>query len=531
MASRFFDLVLNGPPPASSASVPSTSTPSTLTRLPAELLSAIISNLCNRDIKNLRLTNTFFCDTAQLRLSRVFLSANPLNVATYRKGITEIIWDEALLSESGHEHLRWGLGPEWVLRWFRKPCEEGLKMYTSGGSYEIETPERAARVRQARAHLAIEESWLHYQHLKRQEEDAIARGLDVEAFRYGLSRFPSLKRVTIIPAAHGRWLYMPLYETPMIRALPYGFSYLIPRGWPCAEGADNPPIPCPWEEHFLQNKWRGFRIVARELVRQKKHISEFVVDAHTLSTGLNCRVFDEPCEEYNNLVAIIQQPGFTRLQLDFTIGKQEHYGWHSFRSGLLRRALSKGVDLEDFRFGTNAEEGTGEGLMENHIPLLSIFPTDKWPRLKHFGLTRFLVTQADMISLLASLPLTIRSVQLSFLYFLDGGGTWKTLLEEMRDTLGWRDRAEDARPAVSIGVDFITSEHRGRAIWADKEVHDFLYNDGETPFGWKGRNLNSVPDGKGIVRDAFDPQYERPHLSFRDYSPNSPPREKLVGLF
>ncbi|KAI8954358.1 hypothetical protein F4801DRAFT_532784 [Xylaria longipes] len=337
--------------------------------------------------------------------------------------------------------------------------------------------------------------------------------------RYGLSQFPLLKRVTITPAAHGRWLYMPLYETPMIRALPYGFSYPIPRGWPCAEGADNPPIPDPWEDHLLKNKWRGFRTVTRELARQRKHISEFVVDAHTLNTGLNCRVFDEPCEEYDNLVAVIQQPGFTRLQLDFTIGEQEHRGWHSFRSGLLRRALSKAVDLEDFRFGTNAEEDTGEGLMENHIPLRSIFPTAKWPRLKHFGLARFLVTQADVISLLASLPPTVRSVQLSFLYFLDGGGTRKTLLEEMRDALGWRDRAEDARPAVSVGVDFVACEHRGRAIWVDEEVHEFLYNDGETPFGWKGRNRNRnhVPDGKGVVRDVFDPQYERPHLSFREY--------------
>ncbi|KAI0531907.1 hypothetical protein GGR58DRAFT_507965 [Xylaria digitata] len=328
-------------------------------------------------------------------------------------GITEIIWDEALLSQydfdgDDDEHFRWRSGPAWVPRWFRDDCEEGLRVYMSGRSYEIETPERAARVQQARAHLPIEESWLHYHRLEEQEEDVIARGLDVW-----------LEQVSIVKKSH----------------------------------------------HHA----RGTRAV--------------VIDAHTPYTGLNCCIFDEPCEEYNNLVAIIQQPGFTRLQLDFAVDEQEHHGWPSFRSGLLCRALSKAVDLEDFRFGTNVEEDTGEGLMENHIPLLSIFPTDKWPRLEHFGLTRFIVTQTDVILLLASLPLTIRSVQMSFLYFLDGGGAWKTLLEEMRNTLGWWDRAEDARPAVSIGIDFVTSENRGRTIWVDKEAHDFLYNDGENPFG------------------------------------------------
>lgn len=43
--------------------------------------------------------------------------------------------------------------------------------------------------------------------------------MDSNVFRYGLQRFPSLKRITITPAAHG-WLYTPLYQTPMIRAFP-----------------------------------------------------------------------------------------------------------------------------------------------------------------------------------------------------------------------------------------------------------------------------------------------------------------------
>ncbi|KAI1281505.1 hypothetical protein F5Y07DRAFT_262492 [Xylaria sp. FL0933] len=98
--------------------MPSASCP--LTCLPAELLISIISNLANRDIKNLRLTNHFFCNTAQLRFSRVFLSANPVNVEvfltvanheTLRMGITEIIWDDALLTSNPKEHTEPDLDP------------------------------------------------------------------------------------------------------------------------------------------------------------------------------------------------------------------------------------------------------------------------------------------------------------------------------------------------------------------------------------------------------------------------------------
>lgn len=64
---------------------------------------------------------------------------------------------------------------------------------------------------------------------------------------YGLERFPRLKRVTVTPAAHG-WLFSPLYETPMIRAFPYGFNYLIPQRWYCHYVELRSPEPLPGSE-------------------------------------------------------------------------------------------------------------------------------------------------------------------------------------------------------------------------------------------------------------------------------------------
>jgi hypothetical protein len=72
--------------------------------LPVELWSAILSHLPNRDIKTLRLVSKQSCNSVELRLQRVFLSANPLNIKVFRAiadhekfrhKITEIIWDDA----------------------------------------------------------------------------------------------------------------------------------------------------------------------------------------------------------------------------------------------------------------------------------------------------------------------------------------------------------------------------------------------------------------------------------------------------
>lgn len=68
-------------------------------------------------------------------------------------------------------------------------------------------------------------------------------GSDVDALIYGLKRFPALRRMTITPAAHG-WIFAPLYETPMIRALLKGLNYPILCGWPTRmERHDRRSIP------------------------------------------------------------------------------------------------------------------------------------------------------------------------------------------------------------------------------------------------------------------------------------------------
>ncbi|KAJ5354047.1 hypothetical protein N7541_006611 [Penicillium brevicompactum] len=74
--------------------------------LPLELWHQITSYLTNRDIKSMRLATKQFLSAVELRLQRVFLSANPLNIAVFRAvadhekfrhQVTEIVWDDARL--------------------------------------------------------------------------------------------------------------------------------------------------------------------------------------------------------------------------------------------------------------------------------------------------------------------------------------------------------------------------------------------------------------------------------------------------
>lgn len=521
---------------------------SRLLRLPAALHDPIISHLTNRDIKSLRLTCAFFHGIARLRLHRVFISAHDRDVEVlraiadsdaFRSGITELIWDDARLSKFPHlaqahdgnikdddSEAVDGEDYREAPKWFTDACNENVNDLNSRKGLDTDRPEHTAREEQLNARLPAAACWAYYQELLRQQEAVISSGADEAAFRYALQRFPSLERITITPAAHG-WLFSPLYETPTIRGLPYGFNYPIPRGWPTAPDGCPPHSMRPWPEdgegEAYKDQWRGVRIALRVLAEpQTEHnVTELVLDAHHLNTGLNWRIFEHPATnaEYTNLCALLRRPGFARLDLALAVGGQkQHLGWPA-----LRAALASALDLRHFSLRTDVVPNPdaralgrgGEGNADGHVPLGSLLPVDAWTNLRHFGLSGFLVTQADVIELLRALPGSLRSVELSFLYFVDGGGDWRGLLGEMRDTLDWRGREAACRPAVVVGH-ALTVPRCGRAVWADREaVGSFLYGDGRNPFGEEGGpapNQIVMGKGMGVEKDVFDPSHERPYV-------------------
>lgn len=522
-------------------------------RLPAALHVSIISHLSNRDIKSLRLACTFFRGIARLRLHRVFISSHQRDIQVlraiadsdaFRFGVTELIWDDARLSNSprlarandgnNEDDNSGSKGAREVPQWFTNACNENIGDLNSRRGLDADRPEHAAQAEQLRALLPAAACWTHYQDLLREQDAVVASGADEAAFRYALQRFPSLERVTITPAAHG-WLFSPLYETPTIRAVPRGFNYPIPRGWPTAPNGCPPHSMPPWpdpgpdsdseaDSEAYKEQWRGVRTALRVLAEPHTDhgVTEFILDAHHLNTGLNCRIFEHPATsaECVNFFALLRRPGFARLDLALAVGGQELLEWSALRWGHLRDALAGAPDLRHFSLRTNVVpdpdaqaliRGSG-GKVEHHTPLERIVPVGAWTGLQHFGLSGFLITQADVVKLLSALPGSLRSVEMSFLYFVDGGGDWRGLLREMRDTLDWRGREPASRPEVIVGHDLIVPRG-GRAVWADqKAVGSFLYADGPNPFGEEGDptpNQIVMGNGAGVERDAFDPNHKR----------------------
>lgn len=114
-----------------------------------------------------------------------------------------------------------------------------------------------------------------------------------------------------------------------------------------------------------------------------------------------------------------------------------------------------------------------------------------------------------MVRLLDRLPLTIRSVELSFLSFSEPYiDNWSILIEGIRNRTRWRYRSISKRPKLVVGVEVVWNRQPGLGIWIEKEVHEFLYGNGQNPFDEYG----IVRPGVGFERDSFNPDYERPHV-------------------
>jgi hypothetical protein len=201
-----------------------------LIRLPVELVSSILSYLPNCDLKSLRLTCRFFFAHACLRLNRVFLSANPCDVEvfhaiadheTFRKAVVEIIWDDSRYPASQERAaqsalLRYNYIDLWdeakgCPQLFGLECERSITdiLARKGFVDEHNPGYTRAKAQQLALTMPINDSWLYYQGLQRQQVEVIQSGSDSDTLGYGFQRFLSLKRITITLVAHG-WLFKPV---------------------------------------------------------------------------------------------------------------------------------------------------------------------------------------------------------------------------------------------------------------------------------------------------------------------------------
>ncbi|KAJ0276764.1 hypothetical protein COL940_008122 [Colletotrichum noveboracense] len=347
-----------------------------LTKSPFEIAALIFSHIDNIDIKNLRLSCMKLANLASphLRFKRVFIGASPLNVEvfravaehdTFRHDVREIIWDESRYeTPSDRDH---------------RCYHTAIESLEDRRQHDVETlPQYVEASKQLAAKMPIRDAYAHYLKLLEEQEHVLSNpSTDAVAFEWALKndRFPNLKRVTLTPAAHGM-LFNPLYSTPAIRALPDGFVYPLPRGWPTPlhgeefDGWDwnekivkTFPLGHPTETYMeVKDKWRGFRHVVRVLAQSTSTgVTELIFDGNLISTGLPCAIFNAPefgveAVEYENLVAVIKKPGFTTLKLNLMMDDQEYNGYGAFRNGRLKKALEAASDLRYFTLETDQED-------------------------------------------------------------------------------------------------------------------------------------------------------------------------------
>ncbi|KFZ24486.1 hypothetical protein V502_01038 [Pseudogymnoascus sp. VKM F-4520 (FW-2644)] len=477
-------------------------------QLPPEIVKTIVDQVPNSTIKNLRLTCRFYSETAALRLNRVFISANPRNVEVFtaianhkafRSQITEIIWDDALLYAQP------------------VPRDEVEAYYASDDEYEdeasrgrdLDRPSLIARAQQVAEQMPMEEAWAYYQELLQQQRDVQDSKAHIYALEKHIGSFPALQRITVTAATHGV-LYNPLYETPMIRAFPRGFNHYIPCGWPVP--GNFIPQCDEWDDYG--SDWQGFQVATRLLAedRDSGRVTDLCIDAHELEMGL--RVFERENRTLNDFEAVLARPNFTHLQLDLMVDSHSRQA-DVYCSGFLKRALAGRKGLEYLSFRTNMDVCPSSNSDQLYVPLRTIFTPTSHPRLQHFGLAHLYVRQDDLLALLASLPKTLQSVELSTIQCMPGEGSYRTLLWGIRDTLGWKER--DQRPTLTVST-VLSNPFPGRAIWVEDELYSFLYQDGSNPFGDDPamRNPDYIKHGFGRQKDSFDPDHERPHVDHHD---------------
>ncbi|KAK8054811.1 hypothetical protein PG993_000038 [Apiospora rasikravindrae] len=581
--------------------MPSTTSPpsSHLLNCPTEILIAISRHLPNRDVKRLRLSCTRLKAVAPLRLDRVFLSANPRNVAVfnavaahdvYRHQVVEIIWDDALLVEDATRDWDSWLGTsddgfyygevdedtgrrrgnnddEGFPRWFGRACKESLETIISADLSRREMADWTTRPM-----LRISECWVYYQALLAQQRDVLRSGAHVHALEdaWRLRRFPNVRTITVTPAAHGR-LFYPLFETPMIRAFPPGFNYLIPRGWP-VYGAEEDGIPQAEEWEDDGDDWPGFRIVTSIVARYPDiELSELRVDAFQIATGLNVRVFEEPCRALADFTTIVTRPSFQHLHLDLMVSGQENYEWEAFKRGHLARALSV-AKLQSLSIRTDVAGGLVCDGYESPVPLRTIFTPASLSCMRHFGLSGFYVREEELLQVLTDLPLDLlETVELSFLWFFKErpapthsttntnhnnpvtsssmrNGFFGYIIELLYpshsvDYSNHSDNANDSNSNYEIDTNGSNAVSRleamghllerirdelpwrnvkltigepadhemdGRARWASAD--DFLHRGGENPCSEAFSQGTRIAWGFGVEEDVFDESYERPYV-------------------
>lgn len=219
----------------------------TFESLPREVHALVQSSLPPIDVKNTRLTSSTCSRVYHLHYQNVYLSASSRDITvlraiadspSHRNDVEELVWDDARLAtkpqrfdpysnddgDDSDDEAADGACPGW----FRRGCERSLQDLKDTPCLDGPLPQHLRKRTLLRPAWDLDQCWEFYKVLLADQEEVLQSGSDIEALRYALQQFPSLRTITITPTAHGK-LFIPACLTPKIRSFPENLIYPIPN--------------------------------------------------------------------------------------------------------------------------------------------------------------------------------------------------------------------------------------------------------------------------------------------------------------
>ncbi|KAH7014391.1 uncharacterized protein B0I36DRAFT_369351 [Microdochium trichocladiopsis] len=317
--------------------------------------------------------------------------------------------------------------------------------------------------------------WEYYTMLLDAQYEIEQTGAHFAAFAVALEKFTNLKTVTISYTAHGRAGAGTAgrYETPMIRAFPEGFNYLVPLGWEVDRAAEeheqlardaeekgelpepraSPPhsgVPRPAGTDALTavlrilaspfrttsgNRPTELRVddgglglgVHFDSLRPRIDLNGHVVrdEDYYDQTGSSTHYRAHYRSRLDMLAHVVAQPGFDKLCLHlrwFTADHQGTYIESGFLGEVLARAnggrglrsleLSLTPDHSELPLRAGPAHTIGPSRGPPMISLPKLLTTDNAASLEHLALSHMTVDEHELLATLSLLPRTTKTIKL-----------------------------------------------------------------------------------------------------------------------
>ncbi|EGX88867.1 Cyclin-like F-box [Cordyceps militaris CM01] len=383
--------------------------------------------------------------------------------------------------------------------------------------------------------LLKEQTSIYYEHGEEFDQDYVA-------LRHGLAHFTNLKAIIITSNAHGQ-LFMPEYQTPIMRKFPPDFNYPLPASnmcgkahkknqhWPTAARVDASPgevAPLPFA-YPPKSQWNGLCkvIEALDALPENHKLTKLVVGISQVEMGVEPKWIARRSPFYEKFIKLISRPQFRELGLMLEITQTEYERLQQLLTRYEEATQMGEVPRELMAWEVIAAVPHIESLSLRQmpctaeasslcLPLQLIFP--RFTHLKYLRLWSFTATTLDLIDFLSGMPKSLKRVDLvdtlpayahSASENLDPQELLRGMLEVMKAKSLWKTWPANARPNLRIARCLGFAPYYQHCF--KTEVDAFLHGDGPNPFRGSedGDPLSPRTDEvKGVIRGTRYPSFE-----------------------